>query len=46
MQLFYGTSIELIRMNNTNEDIKWIDINISGYWILNLSIPENSKDID
>ena len=45
MQLFYGTSIELIRMNNTNEDIKWIDINISGYWILNLSIPENSKDI-
>ena len=45
MQLFYGTSIDLIRMNNTNEDIKWIDINISGYWILNLSIPENSKDI-
>lgn len=45
MQLFYGTSMDLIRMSNTNEDIKWIDINVSGYWILNLSLPGNLKDI-
>lgn len=45
MQLFYGTSIELIKINNDSEDIKWIDVNISGYWILNLSFPKDSKDI-
>jgi len=39
MKLFYGGSSILIRTNQRINDIKWIDIKVSGYWIFNLSQP-------
>lgn len=45
MRLFYGESPNLIRLNRNAEEVKWIDISISGYWILNLSSPQNILDI-
>ena len=39
MKLFYGGSPILIRTNQRINDIKWIDIKVSGYWIFNLSQP-------
>ena len=29
-----------VRVNDSAEEIKWVDVRISGYWILNLSMPE------
>ena len=40
MRLFYEDSPMLVRLKQKTEDIKWIDITISGYWILNLSFPQ------
>lgn len=45
MRIFYGESPNLIRLNRNAEEVKWIDISISGYWILNLSSPQNILDI-
>lgn len=38
-------TMELIRLPGTNETVKWIDPRVSGYWILNLSVPEDIKEI-
>lgn len=45
MRVFYGESPNLIRLNRNAQEVKWIDISISGYWILNLSFPKNILDI-
>lgn len=45
MRIFYGESPNLIRLNRNVEEVKWIDISISGYWILNLSFPQNISNI-
>lgn len=45
MRLFYRNCPELIRLNQNAEEVKWIDISISGYWILNLSLPQNVLNI-
>ncbi len=34
-----------IRVNGSTEEIKWVDVRISGYWILNLSMPEEGAAI-
>lgn len=44
MRLFYRDSPRLVRLKQNTEDIKWIDIAISGYWILNLSFPQTITD--
>ncbi|WMC91969.1 P-loop NTPase fold protein [Kineothrix sp. MB12-C1] len=43
MRLFGGKDNypKLIRLNYSAEEVKWIDVSISGYWILNLSLPNN-----
>ncbi|MBQ2882872.1 MAG: hypothetical protein IJE43_03730 [Alphaproteobacteria bacterium] len=45
--LFGGTidTTNLIRLNGYNENLKWVDERISGYWILNLSIVNDIKRI-
>lgn len=39
MKLFYGGVPTLIRTKQRIDDIKWIDMKVSGYWIFNLSKP-------
>ncbi len=34
-----------VRVNDSAEEIKWVDVRISGYWILNLSMPEEEAAI-
>ena len=47
VRLFGGPidTMNLIRKNNCAETMRWIDARISGYWILNLSVPEDIKEI-
>ncbi len=45
MKLFYGGSPNLIRTQQRNDDVKWVDIKVSGYWIFNLSRPYESESI-
>lgn len=47
IRLFGGPidTINLIRKHNCAETMKWIDARISGYWIFNLSAPEDIKEI-
>lgn len=47
VRLFGGPidATNLIRKNNCAETMRWIDARISGYWILNLSVPEDIKEI-
>lgn len=45
MKLFYGGSPTLIRTQQRIDDVKWIDIKVSGYWIFNLSRPDESDSI-
>ena len=45
MKLFYGSSPILIRTQQRIDDVKWVDINVSGYWIFNLSRPYDSERI-
>lgn len=35
----------LIRVNQNSEELKWVDVSVSGFWIFNLSKPENVADI-
>lgn len=44
MHLYYGEVPMLVRLKQQTNDIKWIDITISGYWIFNLSRPQNTMD--
>lgn len=36
-----GIHPQTIRLEQKEEDIKWVDVRISGYWILSLSCPNN-----
>ena len=40
MKLFYGGSPTLIRTQQRIDDVKWIDIKVSGYWIFNYETEE------
>lgn len=35
----------LIRVNHNSEELKWVDVSVSGFWIFNLSKPENVTTI-
>lgn len=43
LHLFGGPidTTNLIRIGYNSEELKWVDVSISGYWIFNLSMPEN-----
>ena len=47
VRLFGGPidTTNLIRKSDCAESMRWIDARISGYWILNLSAPEDIKEI-
>lgn len=47
IQLLGGTidTSNLIRVNHTSEELKWVDVSVSGFWIYNLSKPENITNI-
>lgn len=47
IQLYGGVvdTKNLIRLPGCNENIKWVDVSVSGYWILSLSVPEDIKEI-
>jgi len=36
---------EVIMINDSAYEMKWVDVNISGYWILNLSVPNDTAEI-
>lgn len=36
-----GSHLQMIRLKQKEEDIKWVDVRVSGYWILSLSCPNN-----
>lgn len=36
---------QMIRLKQKEEDIKWVDVRVSGYWILSLSCPNNVSNI-
>lgn len=43
-----GGSIDtsnLIRVNHNSEELKWVDVSVSGFWVFNLSKPENVANI-
>ena len=42
---FGESSFNLIRPDNLNKQIKWVDVRVSGYWIFNLSRPNDLDDI-
>ena len=35
----------LIRCNDETQDIFWVDVTVSGYWILNMQRPENAGKV-
>lgn len=47
IHLFGGTidTMNLIRLSGCDENVKWVDSRISGYWILNLSVPNDINEI-
>lgn len=47
IHLFGGTidTMNLIRLSRCDETVKWVDSRISGYWILNLSVPNDINEI-
>ena len=47
IHLFGGTidTMNLIRLSGCDETVKWVDSRISGYWILNLSVPNDINEI-
>ena len=46
VKTFYKESFNPVRINHNAEEIKWIDISISGYWILNMSSPKNMTETE
>lgn len=46
VKTFYKESFNSVRINHNAEEIKWIDISISGYWILNMSSPKNMTETE
>lgn len=40
-----GRAVELVRLDNCVEEIKWVDVTISGYWIFNLLTPNMVTEI-
>lgn len=36
---------EMVRVSDCAENVKWIDVSISGYWIFNMSVPSDDTII-
>lgn len=36
---------KLIRVCDNAEELKWVDVRVSGYWILNLSVPDDTAAV-
>lgn len=47
LRLFRGPldASHLVKLASISEDAKWIDIDISGYWIFNFTLIDNLEDI-